>query len=201
MRQVLSLLVLVTLGGCQSGFVEASREFGPAVPARAPRHPVEIHRPKTLGVLDTDLTDPRGTPVGVSCRTCHDSTSTGPALADGGPKGFHRGLTITHGGMDCKSCHDADRSRLHLADGRQLAFDQTMTLCAQCHGVQYRDYTRGSHGGMNGYWDLRRGGRERNHCVDCHSPHTPAYERVRPVHPPQDRFLDWKSQGGTHARH
>jgi hypothetical protein len=64
-----------------------------------------------------------------------------------------------------------------------------MTLCAQCHGPQFRDYQNGSHGGMNGHWDLSRGPRLRNHCVDCHDPHVP---QVLPVHPapgPKDRFF------------
>lgn len=84
---------------------------------------------------------------------------------------------------------------MHLADGKPLELSQSMELCAQCHGVQYRDYKKGSHGGMTGYWDLKRGPRERNHCTDCHAAHQPAYESVRPVHPPKDRYLEWHQEG------
>lgn len=184
------------LAGCSPG-INPERAYGPPAPSSSPSYPVEVHRSKTQGVLDTSLRDVAGTPIGVSCKTCHGSQSQGGLLPKEAPQGFHQGLKIQHGSLSCTSCHDQDRSRLHLADGEKLEFDQTARLCAQCHGVQFRDYKRGSHGGMNGYWDLRRGPRERNTCTDCHGAHQPAYERVWPVHPPKDRFLEWKS---TEAR-
>jgi len=63
-----------------------------------------------------------------------------------------------------------------------------MTLCSQCHGPQRRDYNMGLHGGMNGYWDLTKGGRTRNTCINCHDPHAPAFPLVMPVLPPKDRI-------------
>ena len=180
------------LSGCSQGMAGSPREFGPAVDKNAPLQAVKIHRPQTVGALDTPLRDVHGTSVGISCTTCHGSQAQSALLKADAPKDFHDGLKVDHGGIACASCHDQDRSLLHLADGSKLEFDQSLQLCAQCHGVQYRDYSRGAHGGMNGYWDLRRGGRERNTCVDCHSPHNPAYERMWPVHPPKDRFLDWE---------
>jgi formate-dependent nitrite reductase cytochrome c552 subunit len=66
-----------------------------------------------------------------------------------------------------------------------------MQLCAQCHGPQYRDYRHGAHGGMAGHWDLAKGGRVRNNCIDCHDPHSPKYPTVRPAGGPLDR-------GGVH---
>lgn len=167
------------------------RAFAPAANPKASAHPVEIHIPDALGVVDSELKDSLGRPVGVSCKTCHDS-SRGLLLQNREAKDFHKDLTVIHGKLSCNSCHDQDRTRLHLADGRKLDFDQTMELCAQCHGPQHRDYERGAHGGMNGYWDRKRGPRQRNHCLDCHAAHTPAYEKVMPVHPPRDRYLDWK---------
>ena len=62
-----------------------------------------------------------------------------------------------------------------------------MRLCAQCHGPQFRDYGKGAHGGMEGHWDLSRGGRTRNHCVDCHDPHVPAIRQVQPAGRARDR--------------
>lgn len=187
------LAALMTIS-CSQGIV-AERAFGPAVSVSASPHPVEIHQPKTLGALDTTLKDHADTPVGVSCTTCHGRAGKAELLLPDAPKNFHQGLKVVHGGLSCNSCHSKDRSRLHLADGTDLEFDQTMTLCAQCHGVQHRDYKNGSHGGMSGHWDLQRGGRQRNHCVDCHSPHQPAITPVWPVHPPKDRFLDWPKEG------
>lgn len=177
---------------CDRGFADPSREYGPEVSADAPAHRVEIHHPRTLGVADTPLVDAAGRPVGVACATCHGpSPELSWAASPEGPEAFHEAVDLRHGTLGCNTCHDAeDRTQLHLADGTPLELGEAMTLCAQCHGVQYRDYSRGSHGGMNGYWDLRRGPRVRNHCVDCHAPHAPAYEPVLPVHPPRDRYLE-----------
>lgn len=192
---VRTLAVCLSLSLCSCGSRnDESRAYGPAVPEASELHTVEIHHPETAGVLDTDVLDVHGAPVGVSCTTCHGS-GTNPKWVQGKniPKEFHSKMKVEHGTNSCNSCHDSkDRTKLHLADGKKLDFDQAMTLCAQCHGSQYRDYTKGSHGGMTGYWDLRRGPRKRNSCLDCHSAHSPKYGKVRPVHPPKDRFLEWK---------
>ena len=190
------LLLLVSLGllasGCANrGFADPSREFGPTVDADLPHHRVSIHVPEALGAVDTHVRDVRGAPVGVSCRTCHEPGERG-AIADGpgSPEDFHEGFELVHGDLTCDSCHDPfDRTHLHLADGELVDFPDAIDLCTQCHGVQARDYRNGSHGGMTGYWDLRRGPRSRNHCVDCHAPHDPAYRPVIPVRPPRDRYF------------
>jgi formate-dependent nitrite reductase cytochrome c552 subunit len=179
-------MMLLLLTACDTGFADPSREYGEPVPDGA-RHPTEIHRPTTLGVVDTPVSDVNGTPVGVACVTCHGpDPDTSWAAREGEP--FHTGVDLAHGALTCASCHDpVDRTVLRLADGTTFPVTDAMTLCAQCHGPQTRDYEHGSHGGMTGYWDTRRGPRERNNCVDCHAPHTPAYGRVLPVFPPADR--------------
>ena len=179
------LLLLALLSGCEHGFVDPSRELGEAV-ATAPAHPVEIHRPASLGVVDTPLRTAAGEVVGVACATCHgpDATSSW-ASRDG--EVFHQALEHRHGGLSCDSCHSDDRLGLHLADGAPVELGDAMTLCAQCHGVQLRDYNHAAHGGMTGYWDLRRGPRDRNHCLDCHDAHAPAWSPLLPVAGPVDR--------------
>lgn len=178
--------LLLVLLGCQSGFADPSRELGEPV-LETERFPTEVHAPTTLGVVDTPLTDVHGTPIGVSCVTCHGPEAS-TAWASRPGEAFHTGVELHHGAITCASCHDPDdRTRLRLADGTGLDLADTMTLCAQCHGPQFRDYTHGSHGGMAGYWDTRRGPRTRNHCVDCHAPHAPAYAPVIPAAPANDR--------------
>ena len=191
----LGLLVVGKLVPPQRGLRAAlpSVSTGPAErDARDPGlHPVLIRQPETLGVVDTELRDVRGTPGGVACATCH-SGGAGAAIAAraGAPEEFHAGVELAHGELSCASCHDpVDRTRLRLADGTVLAAAEVMRLCGQCHGPQTRDYERGSHGGMTGYWDLSRGPRVRNSCVACHAPHQPAYPTVMPAAPPRDRFL------------
>lgn len=194
------ILLALLLGGCSGSRVNKERLYGPAVPKDAPEHSVTVRVPESVGALDTNIHDVRGLPVGISCRTCHDKG--GLLEGQDAPENFHSKMKVSHGSNTCYSCHDReDRTKLHLSDGTKLNFDQAQQLCAQCHGVQHRDYLHGSHGGMTGYWDLKRGPRERNSCLDCHSPHTPKYAKVRPVHPPRDRFLEWKQNHDDRKGH
>lgn len=171
-------------------------EGAPNPPAEVPKvaqpavHAVQIRTLHGPPLVATGQRDPNGNPVGVRCVTCHANrkpnatTHSGEAL-----KEFHQGLKFKHGNLTCLSCHHSgDYDSLRLADDRKLPFPQVMELCGQCHGPQARDYAHGAHGGMTGFWDLTKGGRTRNNCIDCHDPHAPAYPRVRPVFAPKDRF-------------
>lgn len=159
-------------------------------PAPVPAlHAVRIRPgPATPKVLAT-LPQTGGVPAMVSCSTCHATRR--PDLTNASAEAlneFHQGLKYQHGGQTCLSCHNAGNyDTLRRADGTALEYPNTIQLCAQCHGPQYRDYLNGSHGGMTGHWDLRAGERVRNTCTDCHDVHAPAYPRVQPVFPPQDR--------------
>jgi hypothetical protein len=186
MRRALFLLVVA----CGGEDFPDDRAWGPEV-AEGPRHAVTVHLPTTLGVVDTSRTDVLGRPIGVACTTCHGPNATeGFAGAAGAPETFHQGVELRHGELPCAACHDGqDRSKLHLADGTLLDMGDVRQLCGQCHGSQHRDWQRGIHGGMSGYWDLRRGPRVRNVCIDCHAAHQPRPGQVMPVLPPRDRHL------------
>ena len=166
-------------------------------------YPVNIHAPVAVAMVDSGEVDIHGNPVMVACATCHDTrepnfkTSDGAALSE-----FHVGLRYKHGGQTCLSCHNSENyDTLKRADGQALDFSQSMKLCAQCHGPQFRDYQNGSHGGMTGYWDLRQGPRERNHCTDCHDPHHPAYPQVMPVFPPKPVIGEAKNPASGKPSH
>lgn len=152
-------------------------------------HPVVIRRPDGPPMLPTGLTNFQGQPVYAACSACH--TTTKPNIENRRTEDldqFHQGLKYNHGNLTCLSCHNStDYDSLRLADTRAVAFVNSMTLCSQCHGPQRRDYDMGLHGGMNGHWDLTRGGRTRNTCINCHDPHAPAFPLVMPVLPPRDR--------------
>jgi cytochrome c553 len=137
--------------------------------------------------IDSGKKDAKGNAVMISCGTCHDTRNPDFTNNDASKLDeFHQGLKYAHGSQTCLSCHNPDDyNTLKRADGQRLDFNQSMLLCAQCHGPQYRDYQNGSHGGMTGHWDLRQGPRERNSCTDCHDPHHPAYPEVMPVFPPK----------------
>lgn len=138
------------------------------------------------------MTDPHGNAVTVSCSTCHATrdpnfdNKTAATLNE-----FHGTLKLAHGNISCLSCHNAnDYDSLKLADGSRVEYADVMTLCGQCHGPQMRDYQHNVHGGMNGYWDLSKGPRTKNNCVDCHNPHAPQFPRMQPTFKPRDRFLN-----------
>lgn len=158
------------------------------VPATAHAVAVRSHPAPRVG---TGQVDHAGTPVTIACGTCHAVRAPDPANRSGSDLDlFHQGLAIHHGGNSCLSCHNPDDyDSLRLADGRRVAFADSIELCSQCHGPQRRDYDRGAHGGMNGYWDLSRGGRVRNTCIDCHDPHVPKYQALLPMPHARDRFV------------
>ncbi len=170
----------------QDDKVRPGREFADYQPGGG-THPVVIRMPDGKPWVDSGKLDANGRPVMVSCATCHDTRDPGLATNDAAMLDeFHQGMKYAHGTQTCMSCHHADDyNSLRAADGRKLDFSQSMQLCAQCHGPQYRDYQNGSHGGMTGHWDLKKGPRARNHCTDCHDPHHPAYPQVMPVFPPR----------------
>ncbi len=153
-------------------------------------HPVTIQPGHPTPLLDTRRKNQRGEAITAACSTCHSTTAPRPETRSAADLDeFHQGLTYQHGNLTCLSCHNAaDYDSLHLADGKKVAFPDVMTLCGQCHGPQKRDYDHGSHGGMNGHWDLASGPRVRNNCVQCHDPHHPKYPLVMPVLPPRDRI-------------
>lgn len=153
---------------------------------------VTIRTPDGPPRVDTGVVDAHGNPVTVACSTCHSirpPNFQNKVVAD--LDEFHGSLAFAHGNLSCLSCHNADDyDSLKLADGSRIEFTDVMTLCAQCHGPQMRDWEHGAHGGMSGHWDLTRGPRTRNNCVDCHHPHSPQYPKMQPTFKPDDRFLD-----------
>jgi hypothetical protein len=170
----------------------------PSPSAGAPS-PITIHVPDKLTGVPTGRTDALGRPERAACVTCHTVRSP-----EAMPKTmrdldeFHQGLRFEHGPLSCSSCHVLGaQDTLHKADGTTIPMNQAIQLCAQCHGSQFRDYRHLAHGGMNGSWDLRRGGRVRNHCVDCHDPHVPRFQPSTPVLPPHDRGAEAQRRHGA----
>lgn len=202
MKSVMPLFFsLWSLLGCNSDFTDPTREFAEPRSLKLTAYPTTIHQSPGLGFIQSGKYNEQGEPISVPCSTCHNPGHGDPWVKRrDAPEKFHSDIELNHANLSCNACHlSTNGSKLHLADGHILELRETMTLCAQCHGVQFRDYKHGSHGGMTGYWDRRRGPRSRNHCVDCHAPHDPAYKSVSPVHPPKDRHLDQTShQEGNH---
>ncbi len=177
------VVALLALGGCGK---DQPARFQP--PPGAPTGREILHQPAKLTSVESDQKDALGQPLRVSCESCHSlrETKAMPSRPEE-LKEFHQGLQFRHGELACTSCHQAKEPRtLHLATGEPLPMTEALTLCAQCHGPQYRDFKAGAHGGMTGHWDLSRGDRMRNHCVSCHDPHAPKYAGGHPVMPPRN---------------
>ena len=193
-----TLLGLASVGAAMqsdSNAIDASADTSqPAAtkPAPATRFAVQIRKPSGPPRVETDVKDAHGNLVTVACVTCHATRQ--PNHENKAVKQldeFHVGLPFAHGSVNCLSCHNSnDYDSLKLADGTRVEFTGVMTLCAQCHGPQMKDYLHGAHGGMNGYWDLTRGPQLKNNCVDCHNPHSPQFPKMRPTFKPKDRFLE-----------
>ncbi len=186
-------LQVCLLGGCQRGPADAPRESVSHTTAQivTAQYPVEIRQPPIPRGVATNVLAPHGRPVSLQCHSCHSVRPTNSKAARSSDMDeFHQGLHMSHGQLTCVSCHNPmdGYSTLRLADGRSVAFTESMSLCAQCHGPQFRDYQHGAHGGMTGHWDLKKGKRTRNHCLHCHDPHAPQYPTFMPVAAPRDRF-------------
>lgn len=199
-------LGLAVLLGSSGRNTEASTNVPPAPTVPKEERilfPVRVHSVADASLVDSGQVGPDGEPLLVSCQHCHATRKPNPDLNRGEDlKEFHLGMTYAHGTLTCLSCHNPrDYTTLRLADEKSLVFSKTMDLCAQCHGPQARDYQSGSHGGMTGHWDLTRGPRERNHCVDCHDPHSPAYVGMQPARGPNDRFLNHTSHSQAAESH
>lgn len=191
-RRLVPVLLLATLSATcadPAGYADRTRRFADVPAGDGARYPITVHRPASLSGITGTVETPQGRPVEVGCATCHEVLQPPPTLPTsaqtlGGP---HAGLRFEHGSNECRSCHDPARyDRLRLATGESVPMTDALRLCAQCHGTQHRDWLHGAHGGMNGHWDLTRGPRLRNHCVDCHDPHAPRFPRFRPMPPPPD---------------
>jgi hypothetical protein len=169
----------------------APPEAGDSGSSTAARFPVAIREPAGSPSIKTGTFDEKGNAVSIACATCHTTKPSNPNAKLGVPlTAFHQGLKGQHGHLSCVSCHNPVEGydSLRLADGKRVPYTGVMTLCSQCHGPQFRDYQHGAHGGMTGSWDLTKGGRVRNNCVDCHDPHSPKYPTVTPARGPNDRF-------------
>ena len=147
-----------------------------SVPMHDPVH-VTPDQFKAVAVR-TPISDPPTTVIGTyaqRCSTCHQlfkSTEPTPTRLN-----QHVELVHDHGlNNRCFNCHDNDdRDKLVLRDGTTFPMSDVLTLCSQCHGPTYRDWTKGIHGKTMGSWDASSGNQVRLQCTECHDPHAPSF--------------------------
>ncbi len=89
----------------------------------------------------------------------------------------HWNIEIKHASketMNCFTCHNSDNlNQLHSITKQDISFDKSYNLCGQCHSTQKKEWLGGAHGKRIGGWAPPRTSRT---CVNCHNPHSPAFE-------------------------
>ena len=130
------------------------------------------------------------------CGECH-SLFPSPVETDR-PLTQHREIRLEHGiNNRCFNCHlREDRDAFADYRGGPIAYDKPQLLCAKCHGPVYRDWTHGVHGRTNGSWDSSRGPVRHLRCIQCHDPHAPAFEAMRPAPGPRTLRMGEPPAGG-----
>jgi formate-dependent nitrite reductase cytochrome c552 subunit len=183
--------LLLTSARWRSNDFEAKTPHDTARISQPASFPITIKAPSSSFKVTTGQLDLQGNPIEVACSTCHSNRK--PDFENritGDLREFHTNGNVTHGSISCLSCHNPDDyDSFRLADGTPVAHQEVMKLCAQCHGTQMRDYERGVHGGMTGYWDRTRGPQFKLNCLDCHLAHEPKFPPMQPTFKPRDRFL------------
>jgi hypothetical protein len=117
------------------------------------------------------------------CTNCHSqSLDELKGKLDEEGKRAHWDIKLVHADisvMECTTCHDQDdMNLLRTITGKELRIDHSYQQCAQCHSSQYKDWVGGAHGKRLGGWVPPR---VVNTCVNCHSPHNPAFESRWPA--------------------
>lgn len=206
----------VALAGCgESGHGQRVRQLSSVAPKAGPaatRFEETVHQPEqSLGLTVAAPSGVSGETTRIACATCHGLLEASPAKALAKhAEGVHAAIKVTHGDLTCRSCHVPPTfESFRLVSGETAAYSSVMRLCAQCHGDKWTDFQHGAHGGMNGHWDLNRGPRVRNHCLDCHDAHAPAIRPMWPARPPRTRGAESVEEptptalnpGGAHAAH
>lgn len=95
----------------------------------------------------------------------------------------HTEIRLNHGiNTRCFNCHHPENRNAFVDDfGHEIAWTEPQLVCAKCHGPVYRDWQAGSHGRINGYWDKTKGPQTKRRCVECHDPHSPPFQRLKPA--------------------
>ena len=98
----------------------------------------------------------------------------------------HRDLELKHGTNSfCLNCHHPENRNAYVHyDGSEISADAVELLCRKCHGPQFRDWEKGIHGRLRGYWNAELGLQGRLKCTQCHDPHDPAFKPMPPMAAP-----------------
>jgi len=113
----------------------------------------------------------------------------------------HGALKLEHGNNRfCLNCHHAtNRNAFVDYDGSEIPEADVVLLCAKCHGPTFRDWQAGVHGRRNGFWNSQKGPRTQLRCIQCHDPHQPVFQPLKPLPPPHYPVRAPRSSGHEHG--
>ncbi len=136
---------------------------------------------------------------GMPCGDCHDPA--GPSSNDPtkAPE-VHSQIVLNHGSNNhCFNCHNnGSRNFFAGPGGAKVPYAHVEMLCGKCHGNQYRDWERGTHGRRNGYWNKAMGEQKALVCIACHNPHDPKFKPLTAAPQPQ-AYIDAALNGQIYA--
>jgi hypothetical protein len=116
------------------------------------------------------------------CNECHTDFQNPPTSQN--PQGEHRAImeSFSHGiNTMCSNCHHPENREVYVDyDMSEIPADQPQQVCQKCHGPTYRDWEHGVHGRQNGHWDRTKGDRTKLICTQCHDPHHPKFQLMKP---------------------
>jgi hypothetical protein len=119
-----------------------------------------------------------------NCMECHTLL---PARwhYDDRPLNEHKDVKLEHGNNRfCLNCHHpTNRNAFVDYDGAEIPQAEVVKLCAKCHGTIYRDWEAGAHGRENGFWKADAGPKTKLRCIQCHDPHSPKFQAMKPLAP------------------
>lgn len=97
----------------------------------------------------------------------------------------HKDVRLEHGNNRyCLNCHHPENRNAFVDyDGAEIAQADVVLLCAKCHGPTYRDWKAGVHGRQNGFWNVAMGAKTKLKCIQCHDPHHPGFQPMKPLAP------------------
>lgn len=117
----------------------------------------------------------------------------------------HKDIKLDHGNNRfCLNCHHAtNRNAFVDYDGAEIVQADVVLLCAKCHGTTYRDWKAGVHGRQNGFWKADLGEKTKLRCIQCHDPHQPKFQPMKPLPPLQypARAAHPPEKSSAHAQH
>jgi hypothetical protein len=162
----------------------------PTLPVVA-RPPAQQPVPGLPGDQHLDKTPPRKT-VGLdlvrsgwtyNCMECHRLIKA--RWHYDRPVNEHRDIKLDHGANRfCLNCHHpTNRNAFVDYDGAEIAQADVVLLCGKCHGTTLRDWQAGVHGRQNGFWNAAKGEKTKLRCIQCHDPHHPKFEAMKPLPP------------------